>query len=118
MLKDLTETDVNSARHLDDDLLLFMKQMNTYLENTIVILMSDHGVLPKKVNPTRYFIFSILRLKITKFKLSNFVKTHISPSGFNMYLIFRFDIENLNIGVILDIIIARCKKILQRHDAS
>ena len=57
MLKDLTETDVNSARHLDDDLLLFMKRMNSYLKNTVVILMSDHGVLPKKVNPTRYFLF-------------------------------------------------------------
>ena len=118
MLKDLTETDVNSARHLDDDLLLFMKRMNTYLENTIVILMSDHGVLPKKVNPTRYFIFSILQLKCTKFKLSTFVKTHIYPIRFNSNFIFTFDIDHLNFGVIFYIIIARSKKILQRHDAS
>lgn len=50
MLKDLTETDVMSARHLDDDLLSFMKNMSSYLDDTIVILMSDHGVLPTKVS--------------------------------------------------------------------
>lgn len=50
MLKELTEADVLLAQHLDDDLLKFMGALQPYLQDTIVMLMSDHGVGPKQVS--------------------------------------------------------------------
>ena len=50
MLKELTESNILRAQHLDDDLLMLMKKLEPYLSNTIVLFMSDHGVLPKQVS--------------------------------------------------------------------
>ena len=50
MLKELTEADVSYAQYLDADLYKFMKSLEPQLKDTIVILMSDHGILPKKVS--------------------------------------------------------------------
>ena len=50
MLKELTESNILRAQHLDDDLLMLMRKLEPYLSNTIVLFMSDHGVLPKQVS--------------------------------------------------------------------
>lgn len=55
MLKELTASDVTLARNLDSSLREFLRLMAPFLTDTIVVLMSDHGVLPKQVslaNPT------------------------------------------------------------------
>lgn len=54
MLKELTDSDILNAQHLDADLLQFFVDMKEYLDDTIVILMSDQGIPPAEVGSQIY----------------------------------------------------------------